>query len=493
MTLSDKLKKAVIWQSLQIATQIVIQFGYIAIMARLLSKDDFGLMALANSFIGIGTIFSEGGMGAALIQRKTITQKHMNAALQGGILIGILVFAIFFFSANFVATFFNQAQLELLIKIIGINAVLHSVSGISIALLQKRFQFHYTATVTITASIIGYSAGIFCGYQHWGIWSLVVASLTTTLLRTIVFLYFAPIKFSFSLHIKEWKELFSFGFGMILLKMNNYMGTQGLNLILGIIFTPSLLGVFERAFRIKTLPSLYLGNVLDKTMFPAMSEIQNEHERLFGVYQNALGVVNSVLMPVAIFLIFFAEEVVMLLLGNNWLDAVLPLQIMFIVLPFSSSGRMADSVIRAKGLVYRNALRKFAYIVFLIVTTSIGAFYFGILGASIAVSISFLFNYVIMLFLVKKIFNKSIKEIFLSSIFSGLKISFVILLFIFIFSKFLKELSVSPIFNFIIISLSTSFFITFVAWKKPTLLGKYLCGTIKKLLVRKAKSKKVPL
>ena len=95
MGLVKKLKSAGKWQTLQIVIQVIAQFGYMAIMARLLTKADFGLMALALSFIGFGTIFSEGGMGVSLIQRKNINQKHINAALQSSVLIGVVIFAIF--------------------------------------------------------------------------------------------------------------------------------------------------------------------------------------------------------------------------------------------------------------------------------------------------------------------------------------------------------------------------------------------------------------
>lgn len=485
MNLTKKLKNAGFWQTIQIVIQVISQFGYIAVMARLLSKADFGLMALATSFIAIGTIFSEGGMGAALIQRKNITQKHMNAALQGGILIGFGIFFILFFTAKYIANFFDQPQLELLIKVIGINVVLHSVSGISMMLLQKNFKFKYTATITMGATLIGYTVGIIFAYNNWGVWSLVVATLITTTLNAVGFLYLAPVRLTLKIHIKEWKELFSFGFGVILLKINNYIGNQGLNLVLGKIFTPSLLGVFERTYRIKTLPSVYLGNVLDTIMFPAMSEIQDENERLFRVYQHSLGVVNSVLLPVAVFLIIFSKEVVLILLGSNWLEAVLPLQIMFIVLPFSSSGRMADSVIRAKGLIYKNAVRKFIYVVFLITSVSVGAYFYGIVGSAIAITASYFFNYILMLFLVKRIFNKSINEIFLKPVLSGIYLSGIVLALVILFTTILNNWELTSVVNFIIIAVLIVLIMAVVAWKKPSILGSYLQDSIKKIFSNK--------
>ncbi|SLM28700.1 membrane hypothetical protein [Desulfamplus magnetovallimortis] len=482
MSILNKLKKAGFWQTTQTVIQVVFQFAYIGVMARLLSKSDFGLMAIAGGFIGMGTIFSEGGMSAALIQRKNITQKHMNAGLQGGILIGGLLFVIFFFSSKYIANFFNQPSLNLLIKVIGINVVLHSISGISMGLLQKYFQFHKIALVNLTSTIVGYIAGIILGLKGFGVWSLVVATLSTSLINTVGFLYLAPVRLSLRVHIKEWKELFSFGFGMILLKIANYFNDRGLNLILGKILDADLLGVFERVSKIKIIPSIYIGKILDTIMFPAMSEIQDEHERLFKIYQHALGVVNSLLMPVAVYLIIFSEEVVLLLLGSNWHEAVLPLQIMFVVIPFSSSGRMADSVIRAKGLIYKNVARKFIYVAVLISTTSLGAYFFGVIGAAIAVTFSFVFNYIIMLFLVKNIFKKSIKEIFFLPVKTGFNLSVMLVPFTALNSIILKNFIHQPIVVFILITSILSTIMLLIVWKKPTLLGTYLHYTILQLL-----------
>src|SRR5690606_36955594 len=327
MSLARKLKNAGIWQFIQVAIQVLAQFGYIAIMARLLSKADFGVMALASAFIGMGTIFSEGGMGAALIQRQHITQKHMNAAIQGSLIIGAVIFIIFFFSSAYIAQFFKQPILESIIKVIGINILFSSVSSVSSGLLQKNFKFKITSRITIATTIIGYVVGVVLAFLGLGVWSLVGATLTISILTTVGMFYYAPVKLSLRIHFQEWKELFSFGFGIILLKFNNYIANQGVSLVLGKIIPPAQLGVFERTYSIKSIPSIYLGNILDAVMFPAMSEIQDEKERLFRVYQHALGLVNSLLMPIAVFLIFFSKEIVLILLGDKWLEAVLPLQI----------------------------------------------------------------------------------------------------------------------------------------------------------------------
>jgi len=485
MSLTSKLKSAGLWQSLQVLIQIVTQFGYIAVMARLLSKADFGLMAIANGFIGIGMLFSTAGMGSALIQYKNPTQKHINSALQGSFLLSLLVFLIIYFSSSSIAEFYKQPELEIIVKIIGLGIILNSINSISRSLLQKHFKFKITTNITVFATIIGYGVGVILALSDYGVWSLIIATLIISFLNAFFMFYFAPVEISLKFYYEEFKELFSFGFGMILLSINNYLSGSGLNLILGKIMVPSQLGVFERTNQIKTLPGSYIGNVLDTIMFPAMAGIQDESERLFRVFQHSLGLVNSILMPVTIFLILFSKEVVLIVLGDKWLEAVVPLQIMFLVLPLSSSGRMADSVVRATGLIYKNVIRKFLYVLVLITSVAIGGSIYGLIGAAVAVTFSYLFNYVLMLVLVKQIFNKSPNEIFIKPIWAGLKLTLLVLVPIVVFTTLLNAWEHESIFKFILITLMVGVTALSIAWKMPSLMGIYLHDTIKQLIKKK--------
>ena len=478
MSLFTKLKTSGIWQTIEVGVMVIAQFLYIAIMARVLSKPDFGLMAIANSFVVFGYIFSESGMGAAIVQKKLITNRHINAALQGGLLFGIVLFLIFFSISSIIANFFLQPILEKLIKVISINFIIQSISSVSLGKLQKEFKFKEKSIVTTLSILISYTIGIILGLYGYGVWSLVVATLLFSILKTIGFFYFAKIKLLNRIYIKEWKELLSFGFGIVLLKLNNYVSSNGIILVLGKIFSPDILGVFERTFKIKTLPSTYIGTILDTIMFPAMSEIQNDNEKLFKIYQHSLGVVNTVLLPIAIYLIYFSKEIVLILLGKDWMEAVIPLQIMFVVLPFSSSGRMADSVLRAKGLVYKNAWRKFLYVIVLILSSAYGAYKYGFIGAALGVTFSYLFNYVTMLFLVRRVFNKSIIEIFLRPILNGSKLA-AILIIILLLSDKIFNLGTSILF-FLISSIVLGIIVSLLIWKKPSFFGVYLYETIQR-------------
>jgi len=487
MSLSKKLKKAGFWQLAEIFALVVCQFAYFSIMARLLEKSDFGLMAIVNSLAVFGNIFAEGGMGAALIQQRDVTYKHINAALQGALVIGILFAVLLSGFAPLAAAFFEQPSLTPLIQVISLTFILQGISGVSLGLMQKNFQFKQAAMVSFISVTVGYSIGVIMGYYGYGAWSLVVATVVYSFLKAVGCFLYAPIKLSAKLYIDEWKSLFSFGSGMILLKICNYFGTGGVNLVLGKIFAPATLGVFERAFQLKNLPTKHLGNVLNNVMFPAMSEIQDEEDKLFKVYEHGLGVSNAILMPVAVFFIFFAPEIVYILLGKDWTEAILPLQIMLIILPFSISSRMADSTIRAKGLIYKNVNRKLIYVGILIITSAIGAIYYGLVGAAIAVTISYLINYVLMILLVKGIFNKSFKQIFYRPLKEAFVLSLGLIIILLLYNLLFDLWGKVRIDYFLMFSSVLACGVVIIAIKKPLILGHYIKITIKNLRNKKGK------
>lgn len=474
MTITQKLKKAGLWQSFLVVVQILTQFIYIAVLARLLDKSDFGLMAIVSSLIGLTSIFSDGGLGPALIQRKDITKFHIIASLQFSMLVGIAFCLISILLARNLSEFYNDSRLVNLIYAISINIFISGISGISLSLLHRNFKFKEASLISIISIICGYLIGIILAYNGFGVWSMIFTSLITSIGEVIGFLYFAPIYFSFKCKYDAWRDLFNFGFGITLLKACNYLSEKGIILLLAKILTFNALGVFERTYKIKTLPSLYLGNVLDKIMFPTMSAIQDDEDKLFSIYQMSLGIVNSLLMPLAIFLIYYTDLIVLILFGKNWGEAILPLQIMFFVLPFSSSGRMADSVVRAKGLIYKNLIRKILYVIFLLFSTTVGGYFFGVVGAAVGVTISFLFNYILMLLLVRKIFARSIGQIFFQPIFSGIKLSILLAVFINICNFMLLELEVEKFTSFFIVCAILSVSIGMIKVKCPKIFGIYI-------------------
>lgn len=482
MSTTKKIKKSGFWQTIEVAGIAISQLAYLAVMARLLEKSDFGLMAIVGSLLAFGNVLSEAGMGAALIQKKNMTNNHKVAALHGSLLLGVVFCVLYLILAKPLSLFFNYNDMDAMIRVLSISILFNALSSVSISLLHKSFSFKQSSIITVSANLFSYTVGIILAFMDYGVWSLVYAILIMSFFKALGYFYLAPIQWKSTLYKTEYRELFSFGSGMILLRFANYFGGNGINLLLGKIFAPDLLGVFERAYKIKGIPSIYLGSVLDKVMFPVMSEIQDEKERLFKVYNSGLGIANVIMMPVAIVLILFADEIVLVLLGKNWTDTVLPLQIMFVILPFSISSRMADSVIRSLGFIYLNVKRKFIYVIILLLSVGFGGYYYGIVGAAIGYTFSYLMNYILMVFLVKKVLKKSFAEIFIKPLTEAIVITGFLGIIIFLFKYFLGLFQHPNLFVAFICILVLVVIFAVIFLFKPNLLGEYMLILNKTLL-----------
>ncbi len=482
MSLSDKIKRAGKWQSFSVLSLNVLKILYFAIMTRLLLKEDYGLMAIVNAFIAVGNIFIQGGMGSALIQRKEINDKHVNGALQTTLLLGLILYAVFYILAPFIASTYNDLRLDNLIKVASLNLILLALSNISVNLLFKYYSFKNVAIVNIVSNIIGYGTGVYLAMNDHGVWSLVIATLIASLLSSIALVYLAPIKISLKFHFKEARQLFGFGFGIVLLTFGSFLSKNGLNLIFGKIFTQDMLGVYERTSRVKEIPSEFLAQIINQVMFPVMSEIQDEKERLIKIYKFGLGFSNSIMIPATVFLVFFSPEIVQILMGANWPEAVLPLQIMFLILTFSNSGKMTDEVIKAKGLIYKNVTRKYIFTVIILVLSSALGYLYGINGAAVGIVISHIINYIMMIVLVKKVFEGSIKEYLYQPLVAGLRLGLYLGILIFTFKYVFNLWGKTDVTMFIIFTVGLIILCAGLLKFKPSVFGQYLDFAIRNTL-----------
>lgn len=485
MDLKRVVKSGGFWNLIEVLGLVMIQLIYMAIMSRLLSKSDFGIMAIVGSIIALGTIFSEGGMGAALIQKKDIKESHISVALAWNLVIGLILMTITFLSSNTLSLWFEAPDLRKLLNVSSIQFIIISIGGISLSLLYKSFQFKVVSIVKLISTVIGYSVGVIFAFYGKGVWSLIYAVIVTEFLKTILFLFNSKIKINFKYNFQDWKELTSYGIGMILLKITNYLTNKGANLMVGKILPIEILGVFERSSRIKSIPSSYIGGILDKIMFPVLSKIQDESERSHKVFQFGLGISNSILIPLTVILIYFSDAIVLILLGEKWLDAVLPLRIMFLILPLHISSRMADSLIRANGYIYQNFYRKIIHVLIFFVLLFSLTKEFQIVGAAIAVFVGYLINYLLMIFLMLYLFKFKF-FIFFKPLIPGLRVAMVLIIY---FALFIaideKLLELNQIFSSLLCGIGLVLILVIIIYKLPFLLGEYIETVIKDLKIFK--------
>ena len=426
--MSKSILNAGLWQLLNVSLAAIIQFSYFGYLARVLPKSDFGLLALANVFINFAMFVTEGGLGVALVQRKEVEQGHISMVMFTNIVISLILYLVYYLSSGAIANFFNSSDLANILKILSLNFLIQAFGSVSYSLCIKRMEFKKICIIETLANFLSAIMGIVLVWKGMGILSVIYSTLGRAFFRAAsymiankknIFIFSAMTK-------KHFNDLYSFGIGMTLIRFNNYLNSFGFQSMIAKVVPFAALGIFERSYRIMIMPASYLGGIVDRVMFPGMSKFNDDDERLYKYGKQMLRFVNIIMVPATALFILYTKEIVILLLGSKWMDAVLPLRILFLSLPFRISVMMCDSVVRAKGKVYATAYRKFLYTLVLFFGVALSSTW-GIIGICIATSAAAIFNYFNMLWLIKKLF-KTDNTIFFEPFIEPLKMVFFVLL-----------------------------------------------------------------
>jgi O-antigen/teichoic acid export membrane protein len=425
---SKTILNAGLWQLLNVSLAAIIQFSFYGYLARVLPKSDFGLLALANVFINFAMFVTEGGLGVALVQRKEVEQGHISMVMFSNIVIALILYIVYYFSSGAIANFFESSDLSAILKILSLNFIIQAFGSVSYSMSIKRMEFKKICIIETLANFLSAIMGVVLVWKGMGILSVIYSTLGRSFFRAAsymiankknIFVFSAMTK-------KHFNDLYSFGVGMTLIRFNNYLNSFGFQSMIAKVVPFSTLGIFERSYRIMIMPASYLGGIVDRVMFPGMSKVNDDDERLYSYGKKMLRMVNIIMVPATALFILYTKEIVILLLGSKWMDAVLPLRILFLSLPFRISVMMCDSVVRAKGRVYAAAYRKFLYTLVLFLGVAFASTW-GIIGICLATSGAAVFNYFNMVWLIKKLFRAD-NTIFFDPFIEPLKLVFFVLL-----------------------------------------------------------------
>jgi PST family polysaccharide transporter len=470
-TLTDKTLRGGAWQFLSVIVQAVLQLLVISVLARYVLPREFGIIALAGIATGFAHLLSDLGLGPALVQMKEINNKHIRVSFTFGILLALLIYLILWVVADPMAKFFTQTEVRSIIRIISLSIPIGSIGLTAHSLLERNLRFKELFLVSFISYLCGYvPVGLCLAVYDYGAWSIVVALLTQTFIAIILLFRVCPHSVVPSLAWRELLELLTYGGGHTLSKIFNFGAQKGDYFVVGRFLGADILGMYERAFRIMQLPGQYIGQVIFKVLFPAMARIQHQPLRLAKVYLSGLGIVNAILFPSSVVLIVLSPELLLILLGPNWVDATLPLQILLGGIAFRSTVGLSDSLSRAVGAVYQSAIRRAFYAIFVVLGSWVGHFW-GLTGVAIGVNVAMMIHYVLMAGLSLKFIQNSWRTFFLCHV-PGFFVGLMVLILAAPITIFLRSTTAPAIIVFCSVNLIVGLIMICVLIKFPNILGR---------------------
>jgi PST family polysaccharide transporter len=360
--LGERTVTGLFWTFGGAGTIAICRLAALALLARLLTPSDFGAVEATMTCVLFLGMFSQLGVGPAVVQRPVLTQIEVQVAGTLSLLLGIAATTLVCLCADSFSHFFHRDDLQPLFYALSSIYVFQGISAVSEAQLQREMRFRALSVIDVITYAIGYGAiGITAALSGYGIWSLVAAEVGQVVIKTIALLCAKPHALRLSLRAQPVKDLLGFGAGHTVAGLANQLATNGDNLIIGRMLGMSALGAYGRAYQLMVSPATLFGDVVNKVLFPAMSQIQDQSERLTAAYRRSISVIALASMPTAAVLAILSPEIVRFLIGPQWDLVIEPLRILSLGLLFRTSYKVSDTLARATGAVYRRAWRQCVY------------------------------------------------------------------------------------------------------------------------------------
>lgn len=319
------------------------------VLARLLAPSEYGAISLVMVFINIANVFVTSGFGTALIQKKDADDVDFSTVFYFSLFFSTCVFIILFFSAGFIADFYEMPILKPVFRVLSLSIIIMGINSVQQAYISREMMFKKFFYATIIGTIISAVVGIVLAYLGFGIWALVVQSLTNNVIDTIILqltIQWRPIKaFSFS----RLEELFSYGWKLLVQSVVLQLYSSLRSLIIGKIYTPADLAFYTKGNQFPDLISTNIDTAINTALFPAMSKEQEYIDHVKMMARKTTQMTSYVMNPILIGFAAVAESFITVLLTDKWLPCVPYLRICCIALLFRAPQTAILQAIKAVG------------------------------------------------------------------------------------------------------------------------------------------------
>ncbi len=410
------------WSAISTAINILFQFLFMVVMARLLDPKDFGLMAMAAIAMRFVSYFVEMGVGPALVQKPEVTEDDIRISFSISFLLGCGFYALTWLLAPVAGLFFHNADVVAVLRVSGLAFILTSLATVSVHLLRRRLRFRDLAVVESTSYIVGYGVcGIFLALMGFGVWSLVFALLGQIFVTLLIAYFFTRHNMSFKLNWKGVKHFYSFGSRYSVIGFLEFIGSNLDSIFIGRMLGETHVGIYNRAQTLTNLPVQYIVNSLTKVLFPVLSEIQTDKKKVGQAYILFLFLVGAFVSAVCLGMIPAARDIVLTMLGPKWEATIPVVKILALSVPFIFLSHIHGVILDSQAMLGIKLKIQTSAVLFLgLMIYALSGF--GLVGFAVAVVAAEIFRFVCYLVVTRSAFMVSFAD--LSRVFGSVTLVF---------------------------------------------------------------------
>lgn len=321
----DTKRKVIVnlaWRFAERTGAQLVQFIVSIILARILTPEDYGTVALITVFISVMQVFVDGGLGNALIQKKNADNIDFSTVFYTNIGFCIILYVVLYLLSPTIATFYNNQSLISLIRILGLTIVISGVKNVQQAYVSRRMLFKKFFWSTLAGTIIAAVVGITAALRGAGVWALVFQQLINLTIDTVVLWITVKWRPQLIFSLTRLKQLFSYGWKLLTSSLLNSLYDNLRQLIIGKMYSTTNLAFYNRG---RQFPNLIVNNVnssIDSVLLPTLSQEQDDKTRIKQMTQKVIKISMFIMSPLLVGLAFASPNIIKVLLNDEWLPAI---------------------------------------------------------------------------------------------------------------------------------------------------------------------------
>ncbi|GAA0754031.1 MOP flippase family protein [Psychroflexus lacisalsi] len=305
-----------------------VTFGLGILLMSIIVPREFGLLGMVTVFSGFLSVFKDFGLGSSLIQKKEIEKKEIDTIYWTTVGLGLFLTILLIVLSPVIAKYYDEPLLFEISLSLSFLFILQSFSSVQMSLAKKKMKFKLIFQVHTIAVVISGVIALFLAYSGFGVWALVIQQITAAFLSSVAFYILSNYKPKLFWDKKTLKPHINFSLPLVGMGSINYWSRNADNFFIGKFLGAELLGIYSRSYSIMMLPVGRISGVLSSVLFPSLSLIQDDSQRVTSIFLKITRAIAFVTFPLMAMLALGAKDFVNLILGDEWSEMIPILQIL---------------------------------------------------------------------------------------------------------------------------------------------------------------------
>lgn len=337
------------WSLVGQLSTVLFQFVGLMILSKIIPPSEYGIIGIITFFTNIADMLIDSGMGGALIYKKDPDDVDFSTLFIYNMGVSLILYSALFFAARPLATFYEIPRLSTYVRVYGLSIIAIALCITQDCKLKRKMDFKTLSIISISANAISLASAIIMARHGLGIWALIAQTLIYLFLRTVALYIICGLNSVFRFSVSSFKEQFGFGGWLFLANIVHSICNNIYSNIIPKVGTLTQNGYYTQSAKIAQVPSNTISLTVNNVFFPFLAQSSSEEEivrRARGLYRK----VFHLSFPMFLMLALLSYEIIMLVLGKDWVDAVGYLRILLFSGIFDLVSSMLRNFLKSEGM-----------------------------------------------------------------------------------------------------------------------------------------------